>query len=190
MLYDVILFLKNALNSYLKLGGSPQDSQEDPVVFPDRQASDGVSFKLGAISILLLNLEQESILRPPDLYTKAMPDGSVRRVQPEIKLNLYVLFVANYQQYDDSLRNLSSIIQYFQSHRLFTQLDTPELGDNIEQLVVELVTLSFSEQNEIWGALRAHYKPSILYKVKMVVFQDQAPKEMQGITETVIRASA
>jgi hypothetical protein len=98
--------------------------------------------------------------------------------------------VAHYQQYEDSLRNLSAIIQYFQNHRLFTQQDAPELSENIEQLVVELVTLSFSEQNEVWGSLRLPYHPSVLYKVKMIVFQDEAPREMPEITEKAIRTSS
>ncbi|HET7713657.1 MAG TPA: Pvc16 family protein, partial [Patescibacteria group bacterium] len=46
-----------------------------------------------------------------------------------------------------------------------------------EQLIIELVTLSFSEQNEIWGALRVAYQPSALYRVKMVVFYDNEARE-------------
>lgn len=190
MINDILLFLKNKLNAYLSLGGKPEDSQEDQVVFLDRQTTDGISFKLGAVTTLLINLEQENILRAPDLYARTLADGTVQKVQPEIRLNMYVLFVAHYQQYEDALRNLSSIIQYFQNHRLFSHHDAPELSENIEQLVVELVTMSFAEQNEVWGSLRVHYHPSVLYKVKMVVFQDEAAREMPAVTDKTIRAAS
>lgn len=190
MLNDVLGFLKGRLNAHLRLGGKADDAQEDPVVFPVGQGTDTLNFKLGAISAMIINLEQESVLRAPDLYARTLPNGVVQQVQPEIRLNMYVLFVAHYQQYEDSLRRLSAIIQYFQNHRLFTPQDAPELSDRIEQLVVELVTLSFSEQNEIWGALRVPYRPSLLYRVKMVVFHDQAPRETAEIKEKIITLSS
>jgi hypothetical protein len=190
MLNDVLVFLKNSLNAYLSLGGKTDDAQEDQVVFLVGQSMDMLNFKLGAISAIMINFEQENILRPPDRYARTLSDGAVRKIQPEIRLNLYVLFVAHYQQYEDSLRNLSTIIQYFQGHRTFSHQETPELSEKIEQLVVELVTLSFAEQNEVWGSLRLPYHPSVLYKVKMVIFQDEAPKEMPEITDKTIRASS
>ncbi len=189
MLNDALIFLKDRLNAYLNRGGKADNAQEDQVVFPVGQSTDTLNFKLGAISAIVVNLEQENVLRAPDLYARTLPDGTIQKVQPEIRLNMYVLFVAHYQQYEDSLRNLSAIIQYFQGHRLFTHQDAPQLSEQIEQLVVELVTLSLSEQNEIWGALRAPYRPSVLYRIKMVVFHDQAPKEAPEITDKAITTS-
>ena len=189
MINEVLIFLKNSLNAYLNSGGKPNDAQEDQVVFLVGQSMDSLNFKLGAVSIVLINLEQENVLRAPDLYVRTLPDGTAQKVQPDIRLNLYVLFVTHYQQYEDALRNLSAIIQYFQNHRLFGHHDAPELSENIEQLVVELVTLSFSEQNEVWGSLRLPYHPSALYKVKMVVFQGEAAAGTPVIQETDLRAS-
>lgn len=189
MINDVLTFLKDRLNAYLNLGSKAGDAQEDQVVFPIGQGTDTLNFKLGAISAIMINLEQDHILRPPDLYSRTLLDGTIQQVQPEVRLNLYVLFVAHYQQYEDSLRNLSSIIQYFQSHRLFTHQDAPELSETIEQLVIELVTLSFSEQNEIWGALRVPYHPSVLYRVKLIAFHDQAPQEAPQVTDKAINTS-
>lgn len=55
MISDVLLFLKNHLNAYLrtKSDWNPEASQEDKVVFVDGEHMDPVSFKLGAISALL-----------------------------------------------------------------------------------------------------------------------------------------
>jgi hypothetical protein len=189
MINEVLTFLKNSLNAHMNSGGKPNDAQEDQVVFLVGQSMDSLNFKLGAISVIMINLEQESVLRTQDMYARTLLNGVVQKVHPEIRLNLYVLFVAHYQQYEDSLRNLSAVIQYFQNHRFFSHQDSPELSENIDQLVVELVTQSFAEQNELWGSLRLPYHPSVLYKVRMVVFRDQTAKEMPAIEEKVVRTS-
>ncbi len=191
MLRDVLLFLKNHLNAYFQIlsGGTPEATVEDKVVFIDGGNMDPITFQLGAVSALLINIEEENTLRTPDPYTRVSPDGTRQKVQPEIRLNLYVLFVARFQQYEDALRYLSLIIQYFQNHRVLNHQNAPELSDTIEQLVMELITLPFSEQNEVWNSLRATYHPSVLYKVKMVVFKDEDAVTMPTITEKILRIS-
>ncbi len=191
MISEVLLFLKSHLNAYLstKSGWNPGASQEDKVVFVDGDNMDPVSFKLGAISALLINIEEDNTLRAPDPHMRMAPDGTRHKIQPEIRLNLYVLFVARFKQYEDALRYLSLIIQYFQNHRLLNQHNAPELSEGIEQLVMELTTLPFAEQNEVWSALRTTYHPSVLYKVKMVVFRDEDTVATPVIEETVLRTS-
>lgn len=189
MINETLVFLKNSLNSHLSLGATHHNPQEDQVVFMVGQNTDSLSFKLGAVSILLIKLEQENVLHAPNIYQRTLPDGTIKKVQPEIRLNLYVLFVAHYQQYEDSLRNLSAIIQYFQNHRVITEHDSPTLDENIEQLLIELITPSFSEQNEIWGSLRAPYHPSVLYKIKTLIFEDQAGAGLPTVEERDYRFS-
>ena len=182
MIGDALVFLKNQLNSYVKPIRDHDGTQPDPVEFISGDAMDPLSFKSGVISVLLINLEEEHTLRPPDLYLRTTTNGAQQSVQPDIRLNLLTLFVAHYPKYEDSLHTLSLVIRYFQQHRVFTHAEAPELSESIERLVVELVTLPLAQQNEIWSALRVPYHPSVLYKVKMVVFQDS-----DGVTAPVIK---
>ena len=190
MIDKTLIFLKNSLNTYLTSGRPPTDSQGDQVVFLEWKNTDSLSFKLGAVSILLMNLEQENILRGADPFVRTLADGSFQKGNPEIRLNLYLLLVSHYQQYEDSLKNLSAVIQYFQSHRLLNHQNAPGFPEELEQLVVELAPQSFAEQNEIWGALRTPYRPSILYKVKLVVFRDADLEAVTAmVTEKTVRVS-
>lgn len=186
MLNETLSFLKTSLNNYLRMRGAAHDPQEDQVVFLSGQSADTISLKSGAVSLLLVRLEQEKVLRAPDLYQRIMPDGSVQKSAPEIRLELYVLIVANYPQYEDALKNLSAIIRYFQEHRLVTHETAPDLSDDIQQLVIELMSLSFAEQNEVWGSLRLPYHPSVLYKVKMVVYQSDTLDAAPAVAERVM----
>ena len=120
MIGEALVSMKNNLNTYLNSGWNPDESREDKVVFIDAEQMDPLTFRLGAVSLLMVNIEEENILHAPDRYMRMSPNGTAQKVQPEIRLNLYVLFVARFKQYEEGLRYLSLIIQYFQSHRVLT----------------------------------------------------------------------
>ena len=183
MISDTLVFIKNQLNTHLNLGRSTTELQEDLVVFVEGDNKEFLTFTMGAISVLLINIEEENLLRSPNQFTRTLPNGVQQNVNPDIRLNLYVLFVANFKEYAESLRYLSRIFRYFQNHRKIDQHRAPELSENIEHLVIELITLPFSEQNDIWNALRVAYHPSVLYKVKMVVFRDEDAQSSPSVEE-------
>lgn len=182
MIGEVIKFLRERLNKAL-----PRDSDgaaEDLFVYVGADKDDAVSFKSGAVSVLLIRIEEETTLRRPDPYLRISSEGARQKAQPEIRMNLYILFVARFpDDYSRSLHHLSGVIRYFQNHRVFNHENSPELKENISQLMLELVTPSFSEQNEIWGSLRSAYQPSALYKVKMIVFEDEDAQPLTEVKE-------
>lgn len=186
MIGDALVQICALLNAYvsMKSGWAPGESVEDRVVLLDGDKMDPVSFKLGAVTGLLINVEQEHSIRPGDPYKRVQSNGTSVQVQPEIRLNLYVLFVASFKQYEQGLNCLAHVIQYFQSHRVFDRQNTPTLSDSIEKLIVEMVTLPFSEQNEVWGALRTTYRPSVLYRLRMLMFAD----ETAAVTAEIVDA--
>jgi hypothetical protein len=192
MIGEVLSFLRNHLNTHLNVRsglrpGENAEEAKDKVVFIEGEKMDPITFELGAISVLLINVEEEKTLRSPDPYTALSADGTQQKVQPDIRLNLYVLFVARFKEYEQGLNYLSRIIQHFQNHRIFDNQNAPELKENIERLIVELITLPFSEQNELWNSLRTTYHPSVLYKVKMVVLKDEEAPTMAKIKEIDVK---
>ncbi|MEZ4382384.1 MAG: DUF4255 domain-containing protein [Nannocystaceae bacterium] len=182
MISEALIFLKDHLNGHLSAqSGLSLGEIEDRVVFLDGEKLDPISFKLGAVTCLMINVEEEKVLRAADPYVRVGADGSHRRVQPDIRINLYVLFVARFSQYEQGLSYLSRIIEHFQAHRVFDRGNAPELSDRIERLIMELTTQSFAEQNEIWNALRTTYHPSVLYRVRMVVIREDVAMTTPGI---------
>ena len=188
MISQASIFLRNRLNSYLteKAGSRSDGSQEDKVIFPSGEKMDPISFKLGAVTALLINLEEENTLRAADPYSRVNSQGVTQKIQPEIRLNFYLLFVARFKLYEQSLSFLSLIVNYFQNHRYFNRVNAPELDAGLEKLLVEMITLPFAEQNEVWNALRTTYHPSVLYKVKLVVFSDNGKAPTPSIEDQSI----
>lgn len=173
MIDHALLFLRDRLNAYLsRAGGGAAAGLEEPVTFAEGDKLDPLTLKVGAINALLVNLEQDSIMRRDDPFQRTLPDGSTVRARPNIRLNLWVLFVARFHAYEAGLAGLSSVLEFFQANPLFDARSAPELDPRIERLVVELHTLPLAEQNDLWGALRLAYHPSLLFKVRMIVVGD------------------
>ena len=128
-------------------------------------------------------------MRPADPYRVSGADGVVRRVQPEVPMNLYVLFVARFSEYDQSLTYISRVIRHFQVNRVLTHHNAPTLSETIGQLTMELHTLSMQQQNDMWNMLKAGYQPSVLYRVKMIVFRDDDAIKLP-VVEEIDRAAS
>lgn len=184
MIHEVLGFLKEQLSQYLR---NRESFDEERVVFMDGERTDSVSFPKNAITPLLINLEEENVMRPGDPYVQVRRDGTRVGVNPEIRLNLFVLFVSNFASYEESLKFLSYVIRFFQSNRVFEHESTPDLSAGVDRIIMELVTMPFTSQNEIWNALRTTYVPSVLYKVKMIVFEDEEPRVLSTTEEATVK---
>ncbi|MGC2237425.1 MAG: DUF4255 domain-containing protein [Pyrinomonadaceae bacterium] len=190
MLADVFQLLARNLDAYFTNapgGGNEPQSAVIKLLQQDGD-EDAIKFPLNKVTPLLINVEEEGHLRPGDRFSRISVNGSRESVFPDVRLNLYILFVSNFQEYADALNYLSLIVKYFQSHPVLDHQNTPELHEDIDKLIIELKTLPINEQNEVWGALRSAYRPSLLYRVRMLVFQAQpsvtAPGDVVGVQTT------
>jgi len=180
---QAMLLLRNILNAHLTLAVPGQDaSAEDAVVFLDGDKTDPISFRIGAVTMLLINVEQEPVLRAANPYQRLGSDGTPYRSRPDIRLNLRVLFVARFKQYEQALARLSQILSFFQSTPVLDAQSAPSLPAAIPQLTMELVTQPLNEQNDLWNALRATFQPSLLYRVRMLVFEDRQVEVIGPVT--------
>lgn len=189
MISDILVLLRNTVNEHLTVSSGWRGPVPDqgPVVFLDSEKVDSLELKLGAVTLLLVNLEEDHTLRPADPFRLTLPDGTTQRVQPAIQMNAYVLFAARFKEYEQGLRCISLILQFFQGRRVLDHENTPALSDRIEKLTMELLTLPLSELNQLWGMLRSAYQPSLLYKVRMAVFQDKDGLSAPQISDPVLR---
>ena len=185
MIGGVLVYLRKQLDGYLRaqLAGVGADPAADKVVFLDGDTMDPISFQAGAVSQLVVNIEEERQLRAADPYLGARPADPPTgipallplRKQPDLRLVLHILFVARFKQYDIAWDHLAKILEYLQWNRTFERDGYPDLPVGIDKLTFELVTQTFHEQNDVWNALRTTYHPSALYRVRLVVLQDAKP---------------
>ena len=116
-----------------------------------------------------------------------LADGTTQRTQPPIHLNLYLLFAARFKDYEQALRSLSLVLQFFQSHRVLDHNNAPGLSARVEKIVMELVTLPLGEVHNLWGMLRVPYQPSLLYKARLFVYQDEEGSAVPQVSDLQLR---
>ena len=126
------------------------------------------------IGVALINVEEDRVLKS-QLPEIVIIDGRHVALQPDLKLNLHLLFAANFTKYDQALRYIALLLTYFQSHVSFTQADYPGLDPRIERLTAELQSLSYDQLNQIWAFVGSKQLPSVVYKVRVVALQDREP---------------
>ena len=183
MIHTCLSFLANELNEYLKVRtGSPTVDR----VFLTSVATEGggVVIPDKSVGVSLINIEEDRVYKDQK-STVINSFGNVERLNPEIKLNLYVLISANFQNtneqdssddYVEGLKQLSYIISFFQAKNVFTPENSPKLAEydpNLKKLVVELYSYSFEQLYNFWSVVGTKYLPSVLYKVRMLTFQER-----------------
>lgn len=148
---------------YASLGNIARISDSGEVTDDDENAG---------IIITLVNIEEDRMSKNPNgVYRQA---DKVIRTNPQVLVNLYVLFSVNISTYSTALGRISNIIKCFQSNNLFTGSAFPSLDPGIERLHLELYTMNFEQINHLWSTLGGKYLPSVLYKMKMLTIADEA----------------
>lgn len=121
----------------------------------------------------LVNIEEDRISRPQGNVHKQ--NHAYTYINPPVFLNLYVLFASHFDQdkYDEALKMVSGVIQFFQYKNVFNPANSPTLPHDVEELIFDLKTLSMQDLNNLWGVLGSRYMPSVLYKVRLVKIGDE-----------------
>lgn len=181
MIHATLKFLTRSINDYLKI---KNNLDEDKVYLTHVSGEDGVAIPDKALGLSLVNIEEEKIFKEQNT-TYINGDGTVEYRNPELKLNLYILISANYQNknqndpsddYYEGLKQLSHVISFFQAKNVFTNDNTPVLADedpNIKKLILELYSYSFEQMYNFWSVLGTKYLPSVLYKVRLIKIQEE-----------------
>ncbi|MCH7399190.1 DUF4255 domain-containing protein [Belliella sp. DSM 107340] len=143
------------------------------------------------VVVSLLHMMQESTLKN---IPNVVPVGTrMQQMNKKVPLNLFVMFCSNFTGYDNALKNLSFIIEFFQSKRVFTDKNTHFNRDSEElrnlgdfKFTVELYSPSFDELNQIWGTIGGKQILSAIYKVSVLQLEMRKPQSQSGIVRDII----
>ena len=185
MIFNALDVLRSQINTYLISLPELNISGNSVVSLANVAKEDGtIEIPNNNLGISLVNIEEERIGRDVTPH-RVNPDNSISHQSPELRLNLFVLFTAHFNDYKTSLLFISGLIRFFQAKPVLTPENAPELTGGIDRLVAELQPLNFEQQNNLWGALGAKYLPSVLYKVRAVSIQEGLARDQQESITTI-----
>ena len=188
MIHTALQFITHELNEYLKIRLDSSAPGDEKIVLTNVATPEGVVIPEKSLGLSLINIEEERVTKEQKT-SHINNDGRVERINPEIKLNLYILVTANFQgnnndttaDYSEGLKQLSYVISFFQSKNVFTDSNSPALSGydpNIKKLIVELYSYSFEQLYNFWTVVGTNYLPSILYKIRVLSIQEKAIQDI------------
>jgi hypothetical protein len=195
MIDKALKFLTDEMNAYLDLqnGGSIGDQ----LIVLTNVANDSGGWAIPAqkLGVSLINIEEEKIFKDQQTQFRNA-NGEFEQYNPEIKLNLYMLVCANFvsengdDKYEQGLKQLSRVVSCFQGKNVFTPDNSPSMDPELKKLIVELYSYSFEQQYNFWTILGAKYLPSVLYKVRLLAYQEKRLlNQNNAITGITLQAS-
>ncbi len=185
MIDEILDIIKNEVDTFLKL--KIRDNQHQYVYLaPVVDLNGKPSLNENAICMTLVKIEEERANMSNHQETKLI-DDRVYSINSPVKLNLYLLFSAAYmdgqeKNYLEALKRLSYVIGFFQAKNVFNSQNTPKLDPGYGKISIDLINQPFEEQVHFWGMFGGLYRPSLLYRLRTLMVQED---QVAGISEPV-----
>ena len=174
MFGDILKIVAREVNSYIDLNSTLPSGTKTVVLDRPFSSGDGsINIPDNSISLSLLNIEEE-IDNRSNIIKKRVMDGKVYRQNPDIHINLQVIFIANFKNdYISELNYITKIIEFFQKNPFFIGSEVAGLSSlNLDKINFKLNTIPLNDQHSIWSLLGGKYIPSIIYTISMIVIKD------------------
>lgn len=172
MLEKTLSLVRDQLQTYLRSLPDLNLTKEAEVHLSNVMEPDGgLALHADSLGMTLVNMEEERANKM-HYQIKTAPNGEKIKTFPKIKLYVYILFASNFSQYATSLSYLNGTIRFFQSKKIFDSQNTPGLSTDIEKVTVEFYSPSFEEQSHIWGCLGSKFMPSAMYKLGLILVEE------------------
>lgn len=183
MMDEALDFIVRQLNEFLLLKtGSP-----DIVILRRLATISGEYNPGGKVVCQLINVEEERVGKAQMPISRPV-GNSFKVLNPELRLNLSVMFSAtsddddndSNNNYLDSIRLLSYVVHFFQYKHLFNKENSPSMPASLGSLILELYPVSLENQNYLWASLGVKYRPSVVYKIRLLTVLEDDFNSLAG----------
>jgi hypothetical protein len=128
------------------------------------------------VILSLVSVEEENSMK--NNYPIRESGTSFIKEKSAVYVNVYLLFAARYETYVTSMQAISQVISCFQGTRRVTITVDGETQDAI----LNLHNLGFENLNNLWTVLGGRYLPSVIYKARVLMFQQAPPVAGPAVT--------
>ncbi len=169
MIYSAVNYVATQLNQYLK---RQHNIPKDLVIISDLGDRSTRATENQVVATLVNIVRDHFPKEPNQVLLNGNSRNAVNQGYRAVYINLYLMFVANFyaEHYSESLKFVSSIIEYFQHTMVYERKRHPDLPQGIEKLLMEMENLDLKELHNIWTLINGKYMPSVLFKVRMLPF--------------------
>jgi Pvc16 N-terminal domain len=121
------------------------------------------------VILCLINLAQETNGQYYNRPTTGR-DGMATTYQPSMHFNMDLVCVADFDAYDESLRFLSAIIEFFQSNPSISlkSNDSSQQFNEKDTLRLCIESESYFNTHNLWSSIGAKYQPSVIVRASHI----------------------
>lgn len=178
MIYECLNCLAEEMNAFFK---SKLKIHEDKVIVSAIVNQNGSIAVQGENKVLitLVNIIRDTNMKREGLSGAGL---SLNTAKP-ICIQLYLMVSCYFSDanYPEALRFLSFIIGFLQEKNVFDHTNTPRMDKDLEKLIFEMESVEPERLNNIWSILGAKYMPSVLYKVRMIIYDSNKVSEYRPV---------
>jgi len=137
-----------------------------------------------SIILSLVSIEEENVLK--NNYPVRRSGSTIIQEKSAVYINVYLLFAAKYANYDTALKAISQVIYCFQANKRL--MLTTATGDD-QECILQLFNMGFENLNNLWTVLGGRYLPSVVYKARVLMYQQAPPLAGRAIISIQENAS-
>jgi hypothetical protein len=182
MIDQVLQYIVVELNRYFKVRFG---LNENIVVLSGLVNMDGTPAlqQDNKIAVTMLNIEQEKVIATNGNYVSLGDKTS--KVNPPVYINLSLLFSGYFpgSNYAEALKFISGVINFFQANMSFAREDAAGLPGGVDKLVFDLQKFTYQDLSHIWGMLGSKHMPSVGYRLRMLMINDNQLREQLPIIQ-------
>jgi hypothetical protein len=183
MLMNSLQFTANVLDQYIK---NKYNLDESKVILNNIIDNTGAipSENQNKVVLSLINVEQET-LQPFYVRTQNLGNGNYGDINPSQRFNLDLLLTSNFDDYNETLKFLNTVIQFFQTYVVLDATRFSNIPKGLNKLEFEIERLNYHQMHSLWTAMGAKYQPSVVYKSRLITIQsNDSDGFIPGINQT------
>lgn len=171
MIKEIITYITKQLEEYL-ITEFPRPDGNTEVGFIGKKTE----LANNKITVSLFSIERETAGGIVPTRNTQLQASTYRN--PPLYVNLNIVFAAIYEdQYNDALSAISATLMFIQAHTCFKYKN--------ETYTLEIINPNLQELNNIWSIMGGQYYPSVLCKIRRLVFDLEEIKQVSHQIEKI-----
>ena len=122
------------------------------------------------VVITLINIEHQTV-KPFNVTSKRVSNGQYEYIAPAQRFNLDLMLSANFDDYSEGLKFLNAGILFFQINPVLSAINFANFPKGLDKLELDVEQITYNEMHNLWSAMGAKYRPSLIYKTRLLTFQ-------------------
>lgn len=193
MIGTTISYICKRVNDHLrKVNNGETDGSSQPLAdLVDGSQLDPLVLPLRSIRLLVVDVNENREFRDADRFQRRLnTDQPIKSEShyPDLHLEIGLLFIAKFKEYNVAWDQLSHVIGFFQQHPCFNSQNDQELPNGIGRLTAEFCPQSLQQINDLWSALKLPPHPALLYRFRLLAIRgpllSEQPKPIEEVVTT------